>query len=159
MMIRRTLAVLATAAALVLVGAGAASAAGNPHFIASGTSASASGTTLTVKFKEAGLSAGTVVVIEATAHLDAEYSCVNNGKKVPSDPKKTTVSSDLSSSGEFTVPKNGNLTGSLELNAPAPSTALSCPPGQTATLISVVWTNVKVMDNDSGAFLNIPGTF
>lgn len=158
MSIRRTLAVLATAAALTLVGAGPAMA-GNAHFIGNATTASPDGTSLVVQFKEAGLESGSVENITASAHLDAEYSCVNNGKKVPSDPKKTTISSDVSVSGNFPAAKNGNVTGSLTITSPAPSTVLSCPPGQTATLISGTWSNVSVTDNTSGAFLAIPGTF
>jgi hypothetical protein len=158
MFIRRTLAVLATAAALVLVGAGPAMA-GSPHFIGNATTASASGTSLVVHFKEAGLESGSTETITASAHLDATYSCVNNGNKVPSDPKKTTISSDVSQSDEFTAGKNGNVTGSLTLSAPAASTVLDCPPGQTATLVSGTWSNVSITDETSGAFLAIPGTF
>lgn len=158
MSIRRTLAVLGTAAALVLVGAGPAMA-GNAHFIGNATTASASGTSLVVQFKEAGLESGSSETITASATLNATYSCVNNGKKVPSDPKKTDISTDVQQSGEFTAGKNGNVTGSLTLSAPAASTVLDCPPGQTATLVSGTWSNVSISDEDSGAFLAIPGTF
>lgn len=158
MTIRRTLAVLVTAAALTLVGAGPAMA-GNAHFIGNATTASASGTSLVVQFKEAGLESGSSETITASAHLEATYSCVNNGKKVPSDPKKTTISTDVQQSGEFTAGKNGNVSGSLTLSAPAAATVLDCPPGQTATLMSGTWSNVSITDHDSGAFLAIPGTF
>ena len=106
-------------AVLVLGGAGPALAGGSPHFIKSGTGASLSGTSLVVQFKEAGLSSGSVETIQATAHLDATYQCVNGGGNVPSDPKKTTISSDVSQSGVFTAGQNGNLVGSLTLSAPA----------------------------------------
>jgi hypothetical protein len=108
MSIRRTLAFVAATAALVLASATAASAAGSPHFIKNATSASLSGTSLVVEFKEAGLSSGSVETITISAQLDATYSCVNNGGNVPSDPKKTNISSDVSTSGEFTAGKNGN---------------------------------------------------
>jgi len=159
MSIRRALVALATAAALVLVGAGPALAGGSPHFIKSATGASLDGTSLVVHFKEAGLSSGSVETIQATAHLDATYQCVNGGGNVPSDPKKTTISSDVSQSGVFTVGQNGNLVGSLTLTAPAASSVLSCPGGQTATLSAVMWSNVRVTDNTSGATLAIRGTF
>lgn len=133
--------------------------AGNAHFIGNATTASASGTSLVVQFKEAGLESGSSETITASAHLEATYSCVNGGKKVPSDPKKTTISTDVSESGEFTAGKNGNVTGSLTLSAPAASTVLDCPPGQTATLMSGTWSNVSITDHDSGAFLAIPGSF
>ena len=158
MFIRRTLAVLATAAALTLVGAGAASA-GNAHFIANATTASASGTSLVVKFKEAGLASGSTETITASAHLEATYSCVNNGNKVPSDPKKTTISTDVSESGEFTAGKNGNVSDSLTLSPPSAASVLDCPNGQRATLVSGTWSDVSITDHDSGAFLAISGSF
>jgi hypothetical protein len=159
MKMRRALVALAASAALVLAGAGPALAGGSPHFIKSGTSASLSGTSLVVQFKEAGLSAGSMETVQATAHLDATYQCVNGGGNVPSDPKKTTISSEVSASGVFEVTKNGNLVGSLTLNAPAAASVLDCPGGQTATLSAVMWSDVRVTDHTSGATLPIRGTF
>jgi hypothetical protein len=159
MFIRRTLVVVAAAAALVLASAGAASAAGSAHFIKSATSASLSGTSLVVQFKEAGLSSGSTETITATAQLDATYQCVNNGGHVPSDPKKTTISTDVSKSGDFTAGKNGNVSGSLTLNAPAAADVLDCPGGQTSTLVSGTWSDVSISDEDSGAFLALSGSF
>jgi len=144
--------------ALVLVGAGPAIA-GNPHFIKHATTASLDGTSLVVDFKEAGLESGSTETITATAHLDATYSCVNGGNNVPSDPKKTTISSDISESGEFTADKNGNVTGSLTLSPPSAASVLDCPNGQKATLMSGTWSNVSITDFTSGAFLAIPGSF
>ena len=149
-----------TAVALALAGAGAAMAAtGNPHFIGNATDASISGVSLVVEFKEAGLPSGAVETVVASADVSATYSCVNNGNKVPSDPKKTTIDARLSESGEFTAGRNGTISGSLTLSPTPADEALSCPPGQTATLFSVVYTNVTVEDLDSGAFASIPGTF
>ena len=159
MTIRRALIALAATAALVLGGAGPALAGGSPHFIKSATSASLSGTSLVVQFKEAGLSAGSVETIQATAHLDATYQCVNGGGNVPSDPKKTTISSEVSASGVFQVTQNGNLVGSLTLSVPAAATALDCPGGQTATLTTAVYTDVHVTDLTSGATIAVRGTF
>ena len=51
------------------------------------------------------------------------------------------------------------LSGSLELTAAAADTARDCPQGQTATLTEFSYTNVKAIDEDSGASLAIPGTF
>lgn len=154
MISRRTFSVIAAVCAALLFTTTAAHA-GSAHFIANQTSASQSGTTLTVKFKEAGLESGSVETIQITAHLDATYSCVNNGNKVPSDPKKTTVDQDFKTQGSFPVDKNGNLNGSLSLSPPAASSVLSCPGGQTATLISAVWSDVSIDDLTSGAHLDI----
>lgn len=155
--LRRSSLAFAAVAAATLTAAPAF--AGNAHFIASGTSASASGAALVVTFKEAGLESGSTETIQVSAHLDATYQCVNGGGKVPSDPKKTTISSDVSESGQFRAARNGNLVGSLSVSAPAPSTVLSCPGGQKSTLMSVVWTQVVVSDLTSGASMALPGTF
>lgn len=155
----KALLVPAVAAITTVTLAAGPAAAGNPHFIKSQTSAHAEGTSLVVDFKEAGLPSGSVQTIQATAHLDAEYSCVNGGGNIPADPKKTTVSSDVSASGVFPAAKNGQLTGTLVITAPAPATALDCPGGQTATLMSAVWSNVRVDDLTNGAWITIPGTF
>lgn len=153
--------IVATAGALAVVAilSAAPAFAGNAHFIAAHTSASASGTDLVVKFKEAGLESGSVETVQASAHLDATYQCVNKGNHNPDDPKKTTVSADVSQSGQFTAGKNGNLVGSLALSAPAAATVLDCPNGQRATLTVVSWSDISIADLTSGAFLAIPGTF
>ena len=36
---------------------------------------------------------------------------------------------------------------------------LDCPGGQTATLISGMWSDISITDEDSGAFLALQGTF
>ena len=146
------------AVALVFAGAGPA-VAGNAHFIKSATTASLDGTSLVVDFKEAGLESGSVETITVTAHLDATFSCVNGGNKVPSDPKKTTVSDEFSHSEPFTAGKNGNISDSLTLSPPSAASVLDCPNGQRATLVSGTWSDVSIEDETSGAFLAIPGSF
>ena len=150
-------AVAAAAASVVLAGGPAF--AGNGHFLAAHTSASSSGDTLTVQFKEAGLESGAVETVQISAHLDQTVECINGGNKNPSDPKKTTVSSDVTASGTFTAGKNGNLVGSLSVSAPAAASVLDCPNGQKATTTQLVWSNVSIDDLTSGAHLDIPGTF
>lgn len=142
-------ALAASAASVVLAGGPAF--AGNAHFIGSGTSASVSGTTVTVKFKEAGLESGSTSTIQVTGHIEMLVQCVNGGNKVPSDPKKTTFSSDISESGEFTAAKNGNLTGSLSLSGPPAASVLDCPGGQKATIMWVDFSNLVIDDLDTGA--------
>ncbi len=142
-----------TAAATTVVLAGGPAFAGNAHFIANHTSVSSSGTQLVVKFKEAGLEAGSVSTLRFSAHLDMTVQCVNGGNKVPSDPKKTTISSDVSQSGDFTAAKNGNLIGSLAVSAPSAASVLSCPGGQKATTTALTWSDAFIEDLDTGAFL------
>jgi hypothetical protein len=146
------------AAALVFAGAGPA-AAGSAHFIKSATSASISGVSLTVDFKEAGLESGSLETVQATADLEALYQCVNGGGNVPSDPKKTVFDDSVSASDVFPAGKNGNLVGTLTLDPPAAADVLDCPGGQTSTLVSVIWSNVRVDDLTSGASIMLKGTF
>jgi len=158
MFTRRIGTVVGACAFAVALAAGPAMA-GNAHFIPAHTKASADGATLTVKFKEAGLESGSVETVTVSAHLDATYQCINGGKKNPNAGNKTTVSADVSESGEFTAAKNGNLVGSLSLNAPADSPDFSCPPGQQETLTVVSWSNISITDETSGAFLALEGSF
>lgn len=156
--IRRTMGTLGAAVAALVLAAGPA-AAGSPHFIGNLTKASLSGFDLVVKFKEAGLESGSTETVVASAHLDATYQCINNGNHNPDDPKKTTISAEVSESGEFTAGRNGTISGSLTLEAPDADTVLDCPNGQQATLTAVSWSSVEIDDLDSGAHLDIPGTF
>lgn len=156
-MISRRILPTMTAVLAVLFLSATAAVAGNAHFIANATTASASGPTLTVKFKEAGLESGSVETIQISAHLDATYQCINGGGKNPSDPKKTTISSTVSASGIFPAAKNGNVVGSLSVSAPAASSVLDCPNGQRATLTEAVWSDVVIDDLTSGAHLAVAG--
>lgn len=154
---RISIALAAAAAAVLLVGSPAY--AGNAHFIGNHTSASLDGTSLVVEFKEAGLESGSVETVTASAHLTATYQCINNGGSNPADPKKTTIDSEVSQSGEFTATKNGQLVGSLTLSIPAADTVLDCPNGQTATLTAGAWSGITITDETSGAFAMVAGSF
>jgi hypothetical protein len=130
----------------------AAFAGGSPHFINNATFSSISGSSLVCNFKEAGLSAGSTETITCGATETVTYECVYNGGKNPSASNKTTFQTDASSSGEFTVDKNGNLVGSQTLDVTSPGALnFSCPKGQALTLVSVFYTNVTVTDSTSGA--------
>jgi hypothetical protein len=134
-------------------------ASGSPHFIGSATSCTQVGNNLVCTFKEAGLSAGASEFITVSVFANAGYGCVNGGGTVPSDPKKS-VSGNLTTSGTFTAGKNGNLIGTLTVSPLAASQALSCPNGQTATLLSVTYgsagsPNATITDQTSGAEIAI----
>jgi hypothetical protein len=153
-------AVRATLCVAAVFGAGAAFAAGgNAHFIKSATSASLSGTTLNVSFKEAGLAAGSTETITLNATRAVAYECVNGGGKNPSAANKRTFQSSAASTGQFPVDQNGNLVGSLSLSAPTASElGFSCPGGQTVTLVSVTYSNVSLSDVTSGATASLGST-
>jgi hypothetical protein len=142
--------------ALVLTAFSAATAfAGNAHFIKSATSASVVGNDLVVNFKEAGLESGSTETVTVSATGTATYQCFNNGGNHPKAGNKETVSSQLSTSGEFSADKNGNIVGSLTLNPPGPGD-FTCPSGQTLVgPTNVSYTNIVLTDNDSGATIRL----
>lgn len=144
--IKRTILALSTGT-LVTAAAGAVLAA-NPHF--NFARASLQGTNLQVCFKEAGLGDSQQVTITASAMGTANYYCVNNSGNCPNAANKTTVSSEVSTSGDFTSGKNGSVSGCLLVAPPDPGT-FSCPPGQTLTLGEFSYTGIQVNDEDSGA--------
>jgi hypothetical protein len=150
---RRSIIVGAAVFITLLMGSTAAMAA-NPHFLKA--SAARSGDNLVVSWKEAGLGDNLNIDYVASATATRVDSCVNNGGQIPNDPKKTTTVADVNSAGTFSV-KNGSVTASLTISPPA--TTLSCPNGQTATLISLSYTNVRITDSWLGIFRDIPGTF
>ncbi|MFE6646534.1 hypothetical protein ACFVJS_08240 [Nocardioides sp. NPDC057772] len=153
------IAISATASATVLAAAPAL-ASGTPHFVKHLTKVTdADLSSVTVTFKEAGLENGAVETITVTAHLNATYQCVNRGGHNPDDPKKTVISGDYSKSGEFRAARNGNVTGSLTVAAPAPSTVLDCPRGQTAKHTVSTWSNISVTDEDTLAAIALQGTY
>ena len=121
---------------------------GNPHFIFA--RASLVGTDLRVDFKEAGLGNDpeATVTIQVSAIASRFDACRNNGGNFPSDPKKQETTAAVSASGEFSPGKNGQITDSLMVSLPA--TSLSCPPGQTAVLVSFSYTNIEVCDITHG---------
>jgi hypothetical protein len=116
--------------------------AASPHFLR--ISASRSGNNLIVSFKEAGLGNNQKIDYRASAAFSRTDSCVNGGRKVPSDPKKTATSGTVQAFGTFSSGKNGSISASLTLRPLA--TTLQCPPGQRATLMSLSYSNVSVSD-------------
>lgn len=120
---------------------------GDPHFIGSATSDSLSSTgNLVVVFKEAGLASGATEQIQVTATATADSFCVNGGSHNPAASNKRTSVSQVTASGFFTANINGNVTGTLTAPLPQMPSDFSCPPGQTAELGSVSYTNVVITD-------------
>jgi hypothetical protein len=114
--------------------------AGNPHFVTA--DASRDGNTLTVTFKEAGLGNEEQVHVV----LSADALCINGGGKHPRAVNKESLEAE----GDFPV-QNGKAEGTLSVTA---SFDPECSPPMT-----VVFTNVTLVDETSGATANIPGTF
>jgi hypothetical protein len=140
----RKLGIIAVLSLMALALAAVPALAANPHFQAKNTSVSgpnANGN-LTVSFRIAGLGNDLDSVrITLSSDASAVYACRNNGGNFPSDPKKKTVSTDLSVSDTFPV-HNGSASGSLTLSPP--DSTLNCPGGQHAVLAQITYDNVTL---------------
>ena len=136
---RRALLVLSAALATCAVAVPVAIA-GSPHFVTA--DATRTGNTLSVSFKEAGLGnePQVHVVLSATAN------CINPGGNKPKAANKESVNA----AGDFPV-QNGKAEGTLSVTA---SFQPDCSPP-----MSVTFTDVRLVDETSGARANIPGTF
>src|SRR3954452_9605140 len=97
---------LATPLLVVGVTAPALAANGSPHFIKNATSATLSGSTLNVTFKEAGLSSGAVETVSVSATATTVYECVNGGGKNPAASNKKSFTTTVAKTGNFTADKN-----------------------------------------------------
>jgi hypothetical protein len=117
--------------------------AANAHFVR-GPTASLSGTTVTVTWKEAGLGNDALVEYRADALVAARYQCVNHGGKCPAASNKQSISANVSTFGAFSSGKNGSITGSLIIEPPA--STLNCPGSQHAELVSVSFTSIRLSD-------------
>lgn len=144
-----------TLTSIVAVGVAALALAG-PHFMSA--SASLSGSSLNVKFREAGLGNNQTINYVASATAEALYASINGGGKNPRATNKQSVTGLVSASGTFSSDKNGSLTGSLTIAPPGPG-SFTAPPGQTLVLVSVSYTNVKITDTKNNVSQSIPGTF
>ena len=112
--------------------------AGSPHFIASATSASVSGNTLTVSGKEAGLGD------EAQIHivLTATALCINNGGHHP----KAVNKEDVTAAGDFPV-QNGKANFTLSVTAVFQP---DCSPPMT-----VQFADITLTDTTNGITLTV----
>ncbi|MGH2755854.1 MAG: hypothetical protein ACRDLB_15670 [Actinomycetota bacterium] len=113
--------------------------AANPHFIGTPT-ATQSGSTLTVKFKAAGLGNVPTADFTVTGEAVVFSRCYTKSNNKPQAANKQETAA-LSTSGSFPV-RNGQTTGTLTLTAPAPT--LVCPRGQRVVTESVSFQNVML---------------
>ncbi|WP_137989207.1 hypothetical protein [Streptomyces vilmorinianum] len=128
--------------AIALVGFLAPSAeAVSPHFVGT-PSVTTSGSSLTVKGKEAGL--GNQQLVDITVTADAQ--CVNKGGNKPAAENKQA----FGGGGQFPV-QNGKANFSVTVTADFQP---KCSPPMT-----LVWSNVVVTDTGNGIFVTLPGPF
>jgi hypothetical protein len=113
---------------------------------------------LMVHFRETGLgNTPNPVAYQLSADADAVYACQNNGGNFPSDPKKTAVSARVETNVSLNA-ENGNVEADVSI-FPPPNTALTCPNGQHAVLVSITYSNVQICDTDHDVCFSFAGTF
>ena len=150
--------ILAPIAAAASIAVAVPAFAASPHFVSA--SAAQSGNGVAVSFKEAGLGSSTVVTIKAEAIYSAVFQCINGGGKNPSAANKTSVEGSAAKSGSFTSDKNGQVTGSLTLDAPTvEDNGFTCPGGQKETLTQLTWSAITLTDLTSGAASSVQGGY
>jgi hypothetical protein len=128
----------------------------SPHFLYADNSVSSSTGALTTSFKDAGLGTGTTS-IQITLTVDnatAVYQCFNNGGNHPKAGNKETVSTSLSTTGNFPV-RHGQTTASLTVGPPSPGD-FSCPSGQSLFLQEVTYSGTYVSDETGNSFHATP---
>jgi hypothetical protein len=152
---RRAFVALAAGVFILALGSQAALA-DSPHFLFADNSVSTSTGALTTSFKDAGLGTGTSSV-QITLTVDdatAVYQCFNNGGKHPKAGNKETVSTSLSTTGNFPV-RNGQTTGSLTVGPPSQGD-FACPSGQSLFLQEVTYSGTNVSDATGNTFHATP---
>jgi hypothetical protein len=132
----------------------AAAWAANPHFINQDAGIENDGD-LSCSFKIAGLGDNVTITVTCSANASAFYACFNRGGKHPQASNKEESAGPVSGSGDFTSGQNGQVTGELEVNAPAAT--ISCPGGQVLRLCSVSYTNIQLTIGD-GPSASVPGS-
>lgn len=137
---------IALAVGATLLATASIAAAAFDAFIKIGASGPNDDGTLTTNFKLGGLGSKETTTVSVGADATAVYVCINKGGKVPSAANKQVLAGPVTSSGEFTSDKNGQITGSLTL--PPPPTTLDCPFSQRSTLAQVGYGNVAFTAND-----------
>ncbi|NHZ92583.1 hypothetical protein F2P45_26765 [Massilia sp. CCM 8733] len=122
--------------------------AARPHFVGRVTSTLA-GTSVQACFKIAGLGDNATITVNASANASATFVCQTKSGQCPSAANKTTVNTEVSTSGDFVSDRNGNVSGCLTLAAPGPGN-FACPSGQNLVLANVTFSNITVQSAPTG---------
>lgn len=122
--------------------------AARPHFVGPVRSTLV-GTSTQACFKIAGLGDSASITVSASANAAATYVCQTRSGQCPNAANKTTINTQVSTSGNFTSDKNGNVSGCLTLAAPGPGN-FTCPAGQNLVLAKVAFSNITVQSAATG---------
>ncbi|KGQ19823.1 hypothetical protein LF41_2326 [Lysobacter dokdonensis DS-58] len=139
MRINRTLCLLA----LALVATTAIAQSRRPHFLRA-PSASLGSPRVIVQWTEVELLKHENVSYIASAKAGAHYQCVYRSNQRPSATHQEDVLVNVSVGGTFTADKYGKISDKLIIPAPQPT--LVCPSNQVLTLVSVVFTDIRLTD-------------
>jgi hypothetical protein len=105
----------------------------SPHFIGDASASISAAGALTVSWKEAGLGDNVTVHYTMTADASGQFQWFNHGGNKPQGQPFQFGPITVSASGDFSSGKNGNITASLTVAAPAP------PPDVLAAGTSSNW--------------------
>ncbi len=109
---------------------------------------------LVVSIDEAGVG-NENVTYTLTADSTATYACINGGGNHPKAANKVNVNGGVTGGGTFS-PTNGRIHGSVSAGPLTPNPATwSCPPGQTAVLANVSYSNIVLTDTTNGVSINL----
>ena len=152
----RRIAVVLMSAVFGVAMAATPASADSPHFLYADNTVSSSTGALTTSFKDAGLGTGTtsIQITLTVENATAVYQCFNNGGNHPKAGNKETVSTSLSTTGDFPV-RHGQTTASLTVGPPSPGD-FSCPSGQSLFLQEVTYTGTYVSDETGNSFHATP---
>ena len=121
---------------------------GRPHFLRA-PSARLGSPKVVINWSEVGLgNTGSGITYVASATAGAHFQCVKTGNVCPRPGAKEEVLYNVHVSGTFSVDKNGKI--SDELIIPAPESSLVCPKYQHVSVVSVVFTDIKLTDISNG---------
>jgi hypothetical protein len=120
----------------------------SPHFVGT-PSCTKSGTTITCSGKAAGL-AGTVTEAFLTASsVSVTFQCQNKGQNFA--PGHPAVTNSVTGSTQTITPRNGQITFSPSLTAPAVNPSGNCPNSNwTVVITSVTFTDVVLHIQQNG---------
>jgi hypothetical protein len=119
----------------------------NPHFIFIRASLQSDGD-LDVSFKEAGLGTNQLINYLATADATVTCTCVSNSGRCPNAANKVTFTEAVDQPATFSSGKNGQVSQTITLEAPAcpPSDPPTCGSGQELRLSAITWENIELTD-------------
>ena len=119
----------------------------DPRF-ATATAAITGDGDLRVRWNERGLEPGDEVDYRVTANASAAYACQNSGGQFPGNQETTKVSGAVEVLATFNSGARKNIRGAVEVGAL--ESDLSCPNGQSVTLVCAEYAQIRLRDLTNG---------